>query len=295
MRAPAACGVWLCIAVLLVAGVGGCQRPWVADRSVEIPAPGPAPRYEVLRGVYNARCAKIPRLWARVTVRVISHEEDGSRRVDQGDGVLQIVKPSRVSLSVGKSIDRMYYYLGSDEERFWWVDVMDRDASVALVGTHAGARRERAEEFGVPVHPLDLLELLGITALPEDGGAVVWNGQVGGWMVELPGRWGARRVVVDPVAYLPIAVVLLDADGAAAAGSRLESYARIDESDAPGLHPEMARRVRIGLERLGVEVILDLGAVKSVERLPRDIAFDLDGLLRRERVREVRDLDEPAS
>ncbi len=286
---------WVVVVSAVFVCVSACQRQRVGGAFIEHPAPGPAPSYEVLRARYNARCAKIPRLWARVTVRVISVGEDGSRRVDQGDGVLQIVKPSRVSLSVGKSIDRMYYYLGSDEERFWWVDVMDRGASVALVGTHAGARRERAEEFGVPVHPLDLLELLGISELPEEGAGPVWNGRLGGWMVEVGGRWGNRRVVVDPVEFLPIAVVLLDDGGRAAAGSRLESYVRIDESDASGLHPEMARRVRIGLEGLGVEVILDLGAVKSVGRLPRDIAFDLDGLLRRERVREVRDLDEPVS
>lgn len=295
VRAGSLC-LLLAVCAAAIPGVGGCQRQRADDgASTLIPRPAQGVTYAQIRDAVNARAARLERLWARATVRVVRPDGEGGQARDQGDGFLQIVGARRLSLSIGKSIDRMYFFLGSDEERYWWVDVLDRDRRVAMVGTHERATPARAEEFGVPVHPLDLIELLGIRAIPEDGPEPIWNGEIGGWVVRAPlaggASWGERRIVVDPVELLPIAVAIVDGEFSLSAGSRLESYARLDEWEGEGVAPEIPRRVTIELPRIETMVTLDLSAGKGIARLPTDAAFDLDRLLSRERVDDVRDLD----
>lgn len=278
-------GGWLCVCF------GGCTRAKVDGPGDG--APEDQPSYAELRDRVNARSERLVRLWARATV-VVHSVVDGKERKDQADGYLQVVRPTSLSLSLGKTIDRMYFFLGSNEERYWWVDTLDKDRRVALVGTHERASAARAEEFGVPVHPLDLIELLGISGMAEDGDAPVWDEVAGGWSVTSAARFGTRRVVFDPVEWYPIVIELIDDEGEIAARARLEDYRRLAEFDGVGLRPEMPSQITIELARIETTVLFDFGAIKSIERLPRDIAFDLEALLRRERVVEVRDLDEPA-
>ncbi len=270
--------------------VGGCARERVDDGFVG--AVEERPSYAELREQVNARSERLGRLWARATV-VVDSVVDGEARRDQADGYLQVVRPTKLSLSLGKSIDRMYFFLGSDEERYWWVDTLDAEQRVALVGTHARATAARAAEFGVPVHPLDLIELLGISGLPEEGETPRWDAEVGGWAVTVAARFGERRVVYDHVERLPRLIELFGEDGELAARARLGDYKRLTEFDGVGLRPEVAKTITIELPRLEATVLFDLGATKSIERLPREIVFDLEALLRRERVSDVRDLDEP--
>lgn len=252
---------------------------------------GPPPAWAELREAYNDRADKLDRLWAQTVVRVRTIDDQGRRREDQGEGYLQIIRPDRVSLSLGKLVDRMYFFLGSNEEWYWWLDTLDRDEQFAIVGRHELASREKAAELGVPVHPLDLLELIGITPLPQEGPEPVWSAD-GRLEVALPGRWGTRRLLIDPLEMRPLAIELRSEDGALAARAELDSYTTV-RSDGPGANPSIPRRIFIDLPQIDAEVTLDVSRPQSVRSRPRDIAFDLDELLDRQRIERIRLLDEP--
>ena len=283
-------GLALLLAVMLL----GCAQQRVDDEGVR--APDLVPTYEDLRDATNARASAFSRLWARATLVVHHRDDDGEISTTQGDGYLQIITPDRLSLSLGKAIDRMYFFLGSNEDYFWWVDTLDRDARYALVGTHAGASRARAAEFGVPIHPLDLMDLLGIMPLPQHGSAPTWDPRRAAWSVVTQARWGTRQTLIDPIEMRPIEIVLLDDTGQIGARATLREYKRVDEFDGQGLRPEIASEISIELPAIDTDVLVDLGAVRIVDRLPRDIVFDLPGLLRKERIDDIRSLDdEPAA
>ncbi|MCB9844361.1 MAG: hypothetical protein H6811_00025, partial [Phycisphaeraceae bacterium] len=97
----------------LALGLGACRSTGV--RRPE----GPLPSYGQLRDEYNLRTQKLPRLWTKAAVRVVTRDDQGHRKTEQGDAYLQVILPDRVSLSVGKSIADFYFYLGSNSEWFW--------------------------------------------------------------------------------------------------------------------------------------------------------------------------------
>lgn len=251
---------------------------------------GPAPAWSEVVPAYNGRAEAMKRFWSRATVRFTAKDAEGKRRTEQGDGYVQVIQPAHVSLSVGSYLDRMYFYLGCNAERYWWIDSMKDDAHVALVGSIPLANRERSAELGVPVHPLDLLELLAITPLPEEGADPVWSGDGASIMLQAPARWGTRRVFLDRLTRDPVRVELLDDAGrlVASADHRLHIPVRIEGA---GVYPSIGGRITIALPTLEAEVIIDLKDPESSTARPKARAFDLDALLRATRTTDVRSLD----
>lgn len=250
---------------------------------------------------HNDRVAPLWRLWARTTLIVeqLDPDDPGGLLRDQAEGHLQLEQPDRFALSVTKLGD-IYFYLGSNAERYWWIDRLTEDR-VALFGRHSRATPELAQLLGIPIHPLDLMDLLGVTPLPDDSGLEIGprtEGEVG-WTAEgavavtVPARWGWRRVVLDPLTYEPSRVEMLDAGGGVVLASALSRYGsvRIRGQGVPG--PGVARRAVIESRDTGARVTMDLYEPENRELSEQ--AFNFEALVRAYvRGGEVIDLDEYA-
>lgn len=262
------------LAALLLGGVlGGCESGGPIDA-------GPLPPYAELRESYNQRIAGIDRLWARTTVQVTHRDAEGDRQEDQGEGWVQFIEPDRVALLIGKYVvGEVYFHLGSDADRYWWIDALNKDDRIALVGEHATARPETAAEFGVPVHPLDLIQLLAITPLPtQEAGAVRWSEGRDAWLVDYPARFGSATVRIDPRTFEALGVVLRDATGEVAAESQLSRYRTIRRF-SPGVPGSVAGQVEIDLPTIETEIRMDVYDPESNPRKPKKAVFDFDHLL----------------
>ena len=274
----------LAVGVTLV--LAGCSS--TPERApVDVGELGPPPAYAELAERYNAGIAHLDRLWARTTVVVRSTDEDGERHEDQGEGYLQVVRPDRLALSVGK-IGETLFYLGSNETEYWWFDLTG-DEQVELFGRHDKATSQKSADFGVPVHPLDLIEVLGVIPLPETG-EVGWA-ETGQLDVRAPGRFGERVLTLDPETLRPSRVRLLDSDGETAVDARLERYQQVEIVGAPSIGKLVATRLHIDLPAIDAQVMLSL--YEPTNKAIKDVAFDRERLTRMMRIDTSYDLDDP--
>jgi len=289
----------------------GCSSPeTAADQPVVIGQPTRLPTYAQVAQAQSARVADLQRVWASTTAIVTYQDQDGQVRTEQAEGYLQIVQPSRVALSLGKQItSEVYFYLGANQEQYWWLDRLDPNRSIGYVGTHAMATPARAAKFGAPVHPLDLLDLLGITALPEaaevgrgtlvgggsdqtipEGARVGWSPDGGSVVVDVAGRFGTRRMWFDPASLKPRRVEMLDERGRVAVYSVLTRDVLVSVRGDSRRRPFMASEVEVMIPGTPTSVRLRLDRLENREI--RNAPFDLDGLLRAYPVERIEDLDE---
>lgn len=248
----------------------------------------PPPTYAEVAGAHNARVGRVPRLWARIATTVWYPDEDGKEREEQFEGHLQVIRPDRVSLSFSKVGDE-YAALGCNAESYWWVERIDEPR--ALVGTHEKATPERMRELGIPVYPLDLIELLGVTELPESGEEPRWSeGQV---EVRAPVRSGTKRMLLDARTLEPTRVEILDGTGQVLVWSSLERYRDVD-TPAVGDEPRVPGDAWMHLDDAGVRARIRISEPEARESRPTDAAFDLSRKLRAYMVRpaNITSLDE---
>lgn len=276
-------------AMLLLAGCAGpgeteTSRP-VAPRALE---PGTK---DAIFDAWANRVVGLERLWARVTVVVDTVDAEGEPVREQAEGHLQIVQPRRVALTLGK-LGETYLFLGSNDERYWWFDTVDRDRRVAVTGRHAVVTPRKAAALGVPVHPLELIELLGIVApTPED--RVAFRAEPGpaageiALVRDLPA--GRLTWVVDDQRFEPVRVEIADDTGAVVLAAAHEAYgfARVRENLAA--RPRVPGRVIV--EVPGIPARVRLALYEPENREIRPVAFDYERLLRAFRIDTVRDLD----
>lgn len=113
---------------------------------------------------HNNRVGQMKSLWADARMKVEWTDEQGQRHQDIGDGYLAIVMPTQVYLSYAKLNERLIV-LGCDSDRFW---VFDRtvDPPTAWLCRHSNRLRPETQPFNHLFHPLELLVLAGLTALP---------------------------------------------------------------------------------------------------------------------------------
>lgn len=251
--------------------------------------------YEQVASAMNARAARLERFWAATLTMVWYIGKEGENEVEQLDGDLHIVQPDRIALSLQKvGIDGAA--LGSNERFYWYMDLL-ADNPIASIGTHAKADPDRLSDLGVPVHPLDLLLLLGFSSVPEqpmnpeqplrlspNGGHIV---------LSAPARWGIVEYSVDPETFEPVrvtirrspklpAVLTADMQGTVPFSDRLNP-------DLPGVR--IPERVLIDVPELDARLRIRLLDAQSSRRRPDERAFDLGDSLSRYGVRLKRDLD----
>ncbi|MEM7622456.1 MAG: hypothetical protein AAF235_04560 [Planctomycetota bacterium] len=271
---------------------GGDAAP---DRGEPLPADEAADVVER----YNARIERLERLWARLTIVADGVDAEGSPFREQGEGHLQVARPDHVALTIGKLGDTRLY-LGSNEERYWWIDVIDPSRKTALVGTHADATPDKTARLGMPVQPLDLVELLGVLPMPADGVRAVRRRDAEGepfiGVVFDRVRSGAQVFIeLDPANLEPrrISIVVPDPQRPAApfiTSAKLDRYQIVTVNDDRRARPRVATRFLI--HSVVTPGVVRVALYDPENRPIRDIAFDLDRLLRAYRVEDVIDLDD---
>ena len=272
----------------------GCSG--AADRSArvehEASSPRPLPAYAAVAAGYNARIAELARLSSPVSVLIDRRRDDGDGRTrDQLDGNLSVVPPCSTALRLDKAGVNAAY-LGSNDFAYWWFDLGGAEP-VALAGSHLKASRDAASEFGLPVHPLEFIELLGVLPLQVDPAATdaIGRGADGtGLVVVAPSRWGLRRLELDPSTFEPRSIELLDADGTTAVSAALSDYRPAYVEGRPGVSVRVPTKVRVRVPGDDTLVTLVL-ASPSVPLKIKPRAFELSGLIDAYGVRRFVDLD----
>ncbi len=272
--------------VLVLAGVlaaSGCQT------TTRGPSGEPAPTYAEVRDRYNERVAPIDALWARASVRVEGRDAAGERLREQAEGHLQIEPPARLALSLGK-LGETHLYLGSSDELYWWMELIDAEDRPLTFGRHDQATPRKVATLGVPVHPLDLIEATAITPLPEDAGEVAWDGE-GIVRVRTRVRWGERTLWLDADTYEPARVEITDASGRVALSAELSRYSTAVKQGDASVNVRVATRYEIRVPDLDAMVRIELfePRIKPI----RAVAFNLETLARAYRVSRREDLDAP--
>jgi len=266
------------------------------------PTPGTGPVVRALPPVasvveaQNERVRGLDTLWARISLRVDGKLANAKLNKEEAEGYLQVVLPNKVAVSINK-LGNTYFYLGSNDTLYWWFDLTG-DQKV-FAGRHASATPETVDRFGVPVHPLDLIELLAITSIPATGqpgspeqlhwsadGSLIWY--------DVAARGSTKRVLIDPKSYLPVMVELLDKTGKVVVRSELSKYVSFASRSIPGANPSVASRCIIKVPRQDLTITInvnDPGSGTPDGRPIKQIAFDFKYLTEAYRKAVVVDLD----
>jgi len=271
---------WVVVLAALSA-LGGCGA---GPQRIE--EPQRLPSYPEVAQRFNARVERLNRVWSRVNLTLRAPKERGGAGVDRAEGHLQVELPDRTALSVTK-LGETYFYFGSDQEGYWWLDMSDPDAKVALYGRHEEATPELVAELGLPVHPRELLDLFGITPLPAEpaGGRVNWDGQRGLLRVETAGMWGQRVMWLDPVLFAPERVELRGRRGQVRAECEMARSISVPVRGDARVPPKIASQYRVNLPASGALLTLELYGATNKEISPR--AFDFEGLVESYGIDEV--------
>lgn len=278
-------------------------------RTVDTPEPpNPAPatwarlapdREQAALAAYDARVSRLERFWARVTLVINAADASGERFREQGEGHLQIELPRRFALTLGKVGDPRLY-LGSNDTVYWWIDTIDSDRRFGAVGRHDLVTQDKVEALGLTIRPLDVIELLGIRPLADDGSAALPAAQVSE-RADTPGvlRIVARReadltvlIEVDAERSEPRSIALVRG-GVVVAQGLLSDYQPVVVTDDRTQRPRVATQLEI--RAIGLDGAVRLALYDAENRPLRDVAFDVDRLLKAYRVREVLDLDAPVT
>jgi hypothetical protein len=281
---------------LTLLGVGACRDKPKTPGEGSVIQRGVPPAYADIARAYNARVEGLNRFQSSAALNVEATNQKGEVIKEQVEGPILIELPSNFSLRMTK-VQKPVFYLGSNAERYWWVDLL-ADPKTATVGTHAKATPESTAAFGVPVHPLDLIEVLGIKPLPGADSAeaklakVEWskNGRLVG--VTLPGRWGTRRLWLDPSSYAPAIIELLDDREQLVVRCTISGFQPVAVSGNALLHPWAPKRLDVELPRQAAKVIISLQDVQNPGEAMRVQVFNLETVLKHYDVKKMVDIDQ---
>lgn len=254
------------------AGGGAASGEGAIDR-------GPAPAYADVAARYNARVADLDRIWARSTTRIWYTDDSGEEQSDQADGHLAYTAPRSLLLTVDR-FGETYAILGADDEQYWWISLAEDDRG-AIVGRHEDTTPEAAQRAGLPVHPLDLLALLGVAPLPAEG-AVSWSDDGRSLVVSTDARWGRMSLHVAPETMEPAEVTLLR-DDRAAVGSTLTDYIQFSRRDQAS-DVRMPSEAFITAHGNGARIRMSLSDFRAWGRTPNPGMFNLNQHLLRNRI-----------
>lgn len=255
---------------------------------------GTPPSYDQVAAAYNLRIDPLTRLTAPVVVRLKYRDQDGRDQEEQVEGRYSFVRPRKMLLSLGKA-GQIMAYLGGNAGKYWWIELGENKR--AIVGDHDKADVARLASVGIPVHPLDLIELLGTSALPthSDRESIQWTADGRHLLVQVPGRIGSRRFTLDPETYRPSRIELIDEQERVVASSDLAKYESVSIRGAgpEAVHPWIATDLHIVADSGFTQAHIEFGKSEIDPSKPKVIEFDLARLLAHYEVERVRDLDAP--
>lgn len=275
-----------CLGLLLI--LGGCQG---GGRTGGVIERGAAPAYADAAARYNEVVRAYDHLWTPIAFRLRYRDVEKDRLVeDLADGHLQVIAPDRLALRVDK-LSETYFYMGSDAEQYWWIDVK---GSKAVVGRHDTVTEELIELLGIPVHPLELVELLGVVGMDVSGyGTTKWSSDGRRLGIVTRGRFGNTLVWVDPTTYRPLAVEVTDSTGRTTLRSELTRSRLIRQDEDARARMEIASQVVVHFADGETRLTIRMEDPENRSRRVRAQAFDLETVLNTYGVREVDDLDAP--
>lgn len=254
---------------------------------------GGVPAYDEVAAAFNRRVAPLERLWCTTTLQAWYPNEKGKQDRAQVEGRLGYIRPHRVSLTMEK-LGEMYGALGCNEREYWWLE--RNEERLARVGEMVKVSPERIAQLGLPVHPLDLVEAVGLSPLPETGGATRWSEDGKSIVVTTPGRLGERRMWLDSSRFEPSRVELTGGVGGSEAvmSAELASYQPVVLPPGSADSVRMATRItaRSRVRDGELRVVLTLGEPEVRKDRPRDAVFELERLLAAYRITRVERLDE---
>lgn len=252
---------------------------------------GAAPSYREAAMAYNERVEPLGRFRAQATVQFKYVDKDGKERIEQPEGTIQIVRPDKLALSLGK-LGQIKFWLGSDAERYWWLDMMD-DEPAAFVGKHTMFTDRAAKRLGISLAPLSLIRVLCLTPMdPEGWGATQWSadGLRLGITSTIDGG-GKQRVWVDPANSCPVKIELYGADGKLAVVAQTEGDERVEVAagSTRGGAPWIPKSVTIYAVGTDATIRISLGGAKNDG--VNDKAFEFEEIVGTYGVERVVDLD----
>jgi len=219
---------------------GGCQNSPHAGNTPDRP---PLPSYDEVVARYNARAERLGRLWARAVIRLTYKDESGTPHTDQGEGLLQMIRPDRVALSIKKA-GKMLFWFGCDDQRYWFFDVVD--AKTARVGTHAKpGEHEHTDSAGIAIPPRDLFELIGLSPLDASArGGTSWSSDGAALVVTLPHAHGGSSILMlDPASLEPRRIEHRSSGQVLIIAADLSDYAGVDVTGFGGARPRLATHI----------------------------------------------------
>jgi hypothetical protein len=286
----------LCGSLIMLAMGTACSstpraqpNPWF-----EADPASPAPEYSLIAGWYNQRIHNLTRLQSPVSVVIDSRRNEGGGSREQLEGLLLVQRPREVALRLDK-LGQSVAYLGSNDHAYWWMNLADKPP-VVYVGSHLRARRQDADRFGLPVHPTEFIELLGIVPLPEAAPPaqaappVAWNRSGDALIITLPSRWGTRRIWLAPQTFDPQRIELRSADGTLHAAADLKRPVPVNIDTSPGRPARLPSQIELSMPQSQTVVYLILSEPTS-PRTIRARAFDLVPLMQAYNLGEFIDLD----
>jgi hypothetical protein len=253
------------------------------------------PAYAEVANAYNARVRRLERLQAGVSMIVRAPKENNELTKDQVQGNLSMMLPSSVALRLD-AYSKTIFRLGSNEERYWWID-LTKHPKVAMVGAHSAATPERVSAFGLPVHPLDLIEVFAIKPLPEPGtpeagkAELAWSPDGQQLGLTLPGRWGKRRFWLDPKTYSPGKIELMDEGGQTVVLGTIDGFQQIAVEGDTTVHPYIPKKLELELPLQEATVLIETHDATNPGPRQRVQVFNLQTVLASDGVDKVVDID----
>lgn len=278
----------------LIAGLGCQSSPKESGTPIHSAKPlPPLPPVASVVDAQNKRVRGLDTLWARVSLRVDGRLANATLNKEEAEGYLQVVLPNKVAVSINK-LGNTYFYLGSNDELYWWFDLSGDKR--AYFGRHALATPETVDRFGIPVHPLDLIELMAITPVPAPGqpgspDKLHWSTDRTLQWYDVAARGATKRVLVDPESLQPVMVELLDKSEKVIVRSELSRYQSFLSRTVPGAKPSVPSRCIIKVPRQDLTITINVNDPDG--KKPKPIAFDFIKLNDAYPVTKLIDLDKP--
>lgn len=304
----------LTISVSICAAVGACsgnEPRWQSpDQSAVFGGSGPAnnkplPKYADIVAGYNKRVVGCDRIIARANIKLTYFDSAGEQKTEQPEGTLQVITTDqsrpKLALSLGKAGQTLFWF-GTDGDRYWWLDLTDKNDRVAGIGKlalfdapPAGKNGGAKKRLGLTINPTDLIKLLGIVPLdPRAGGQLQWSRDGEQLGVVTRSASGRQRLWLDPKTLIPRTIELYDAKGKLSLVSEHEGQENVEITrtgipELVGARPRVPARVYCRHETSGTDIRLTLTGVK--EGPISDKAFQLDEIMRIKGVDRTIDFD----
>ncbi|MBL4590798.1 MAG: hypothetical protein JKY96_02440 [Phycisphaerales bacterium] len=274
---------FLALAILII--LGGCSSQQTFDPSTAPPPPSASD----LIARHNARVAPLDRLWARVSVRAEGKDPRGDKFREQGEGHLQIIRPDRFSLSIGK-FDKTYFALGANAEQYWTMDLSQSEHKLAMVGLQSKATPEKLNALGIPIHPHEMITLLGIVPIdPAIETTSHWSPDGKAYGIEIPAQWGSVALWFDAKTLEVARTQAFNENGELIAAAKLWRYKPVSGLDqdehafAPGV---------IEVRAVGFDGFVRIEVSDPRSKAIRSVVFKPANLAKIYRVHETINLDE---